>query len=558
MVLGKTVADLLVEKLSKWGVKRVYGIPGDAINTIMDAIRRSGSMEFILVRHEESGAFAASAESKLSGGLSACVGTSGPGAIHLLNGLYEAKTARTPVIALTGQVDSDLIGTDYFQEVDILRLFSDVTVYNQRIASAADAAVVIETACREAVTRRGVSHISFPLDLPRREVPAGSKETEVDYQRFVSVPAAQDLKKAADMLNDSSRIAILAGGGARGAREELTTLSDVLGATITTTLPGKGAVPDSHPNSLGGLGFIGTRPSQDAMEEADALLMIGSNYPYSQFLPKDAKVIQIDINPEQIGKRIPVDVGLFGDARMTIRQLLPLLQKKQDLRFLEKYRQKMAAWKKKLDDECLDKAVPIRPQLAARALQEVMPEDAIICVDVGNVTVWLARYFNATNQKFVFSQWLGSMAVGFPSAIGAKMSHPDKSVAAFVGDGGFTMLMGDFTTAVKYNLPILTVVINNGILGMIKFEQEIMGHPEFGIDFHNPNFAEFAEACGGLGIRVTDPGQLKKAMEQARDSGKPAIVEVMAERNERPMPPKIKPSTAVHYATALFREKFDL
>ncbi len=558
MVMGKTVADLLVEKLAKWGVRRVYGVPGDAINTIIDAVRRSGDIEFILVRHEEAGAFAASAESKLTGQLAACVGTSGPGAIHLLNGLYEAKTAGTPVIALTGQVDSDLIGTDYFQEVDIVRLFSDVSVYNQRIASPADAPAVIETACREAVTRRGVAHISFPVDLPRGEVPRKTAEREIDYCRAVPVPAPEDLQKAADLLNSSGKVAILAGGGSRLARDEIIRLSETLAATITVTLPGKGAVPDSHPNCLGGIGFLGTRPSQDAMEEADTLIMIGTSYPYRQFLPESASVIQIDINPENIGKRMPVDVALFGDAKMALRQLIPLLNRRSESKFLDKYRTKMSEWRERLDGECADKAVPIRPQIAARALQKVLPEDAIVCVDVGNVTVWMARYFNAENHRFVFSPWLGSMAVGLPSAIGAKLAYPEKAVAAFAGDGGFTMLMGDFSTAVKYKLPILVVVINNGILGMIKFEQEIMGHPEFGIEFHNPNYAEFAKACGGFGIRVTEPGQLEDAMRQAYNSGQPAIVEVMAERNERPMPPRIAPSTVFHYATALFREKFDL
>jgi len=538
-------------------VKRVYGIPGDAINTIMDAIRRSKQLDFILVRHEEAGALAASAEAKLSGKLTACVGTAGPGAIHLLNGLYEAKTSRVPVVALTGQVDSDLIGTDYFQEVDLLHLFSDVSVYNQRIASPGDAPAVVESACRNAVTRRGVAHLSFPLDLPRKEVPKDCVDKDLQYKPVVPVPSQFELEKAAETLNSCSKIAILAGRGSRHAREELVEVSKRLGAPISLTLPGKGAVPDLHPLCLGGLGLIGTKPSQEAMEEAEAVLMVGTNYPYTQFLPSKAKIVQIDVDPDQIGKRVPVDVGLFGDSKNTLRSLVPLLKQKDDFGFLKKYQDKAKEWWKKMDEDCRDTKKPIRPQVAAKALQEVLPKDAVVCVDVGNVTVWIARYFAAEDQTFIVSPWLGTMGVALPSALAAKLSCPDRAVAAFAGDGGFTMLMGDFNTAVKYGLPILTVVINNGVLGMIKFEQEVMGHPEFGIDLHNPNYAEYAKACGGYGVRVTEPDSVKSSIKEAYDSGEPAIVEIIAERNERPMPPKIKASAALHYATALFREKFE-
>ena len=557
MVFGKTVADIVVERLTGWGVKRVYGIPGDAINTIMDAIRKSKDIEFILVRHEEAGAFAASAEAKLSGKLAACVGTAGPGSIHLLNGLYEAKTSRVPVIALTGQVDSDLIGTDYFQEIDLLRLYSDVSVYNQRIASPDDAEVVIETACRNAVSMRGVSHVSFPLDIPRRKVSRSAQETSVTYTEAKPVAGDADLGKAADLLNNGKNVMILAGSGARAAGDILIEFSEKIGAPICVTLPGKGCIPDDHPNCLGGLGLIGTRPSQNAMEEADTLLMVGTSYPYTQFLPEKARTIQIDLDPGKIGKRKQVDVALLGDARDTIERLMKLVKARDKKEFLERYRKEMVKWKEKIDDDCADGRKPIRPQIAARALQEELPDDAIVCVDVGNVTVWIARYFKSGRHKFIFSPWLGSMGVALPSAIGAALSNPAKRVAAFAGDGGFTMLMGDFNTAVKYSLPIIVVVINNGILGMIKFEEEVMGHPEFGIELHNPNYADYAIACGGFGIRVTEPGEVRKAIRAAIDSGKPALVEIMADPQERPMPPKIKSSQAIHYATALFREKFD-
>jgi pyruvate oxidase len=557
MVFGRTVADVVAEKLVKWGVKRVYGIPGDAINTIMDAIRRSKQLEFILVRHEEAGALAASAEAKLSGKLAACVGTAGPGAIHLLNGLYEAKTSHVPVVALTGQVDSDLIGTEYFQEVDLLHLFSDVSVYNQRIASPGDAPAVIEAACRNAVTRKGVAHLSFPLDLPRKEVPKDCVDKDLQYRPVAPVPSQFELEKAAETLNSCSKIVVLAGGGSKHAREELLETSKRLGAPISVTLPGKGAVPDLHPLCLGGLGLIGTRPSQDAMDEADAVLMVGTNYPYTQFLPSKAKMVQVDTDPDQLGKRVPVDVALLGDSKDTLRSLVPLLKQKDDLGFLKKYQDKAKEWWRKMDEDCRDTKKPIRPQVAAKALQEVLPKDAIVCVDVGNVTVWIARYFAAEDQTFIVSPWLGTMGVALPSALAAKLTCPDRAVAAFAGDGGFTMLMGDFNTAVKYDLPILTVVVNNGVLGMIKFEQEVMGHPEFGIDLHNPNYAEYAKACGGYGVRVTEPDSVKSSIKEAYDSGEPSIVEIIAERNERPMPPRIKPTTALHYATALFREKFE-
>jgi pyruvate oxidase len=557
MVFRKSVADIVIEQLVKWNVKRLYGIPGDAINSLIDAVRRNRSIEFILVRHEEAGAFAASAEAKLDGHLAACVGTSGPGAIHLLNGLYEAKTSRVPVIALTGQVDSDLIGTDYFQEIDTVRLFSDVTVYNQRIASADDALAVMETACRNSVTRRGVSHVSFPLDLPRREVSKNFPHSNVNYAPAVPEASEENIEKAAALLEAGERTVILAGSGARHAREELIELSERLAAPVCVTLPGKGSIPDEHPNCLGGLGLIGTKPSQKAMEEADTLIMIGTSYPYRQFLPDDAKTVQIDTDPDQMGKRQPVDVALLGDSGRTITRLLMKVGNREDRNFLLKYQKEMVAWRQKLAEDCSDMRKPIRPQIAASALQEVLPDDAIICCDVGNVTVWIARYFSAKGHTFIFSPWLGTMGVALPSSIGAALAHPEKRVAAFAGDGGFTMLMGDFNTAVKYNLPIVTVVINNGVLGMIKFEQEVMGHPQFGIDFHNPNYAEYARACGGFGIRVTEPGEVRDAMKQAMDSKMPSIVEIMADPDERPMPPKISSAQAFHYATALFREKFE-
>ncbi|MEM3852308.1 MAG: thiamine pyrophosphate-binding protein [Methanomassiliicoccales archaeon] len=557
MVFRDTVAEVLVENLQKWGVKRIFGIPGDAINTIMDAVRKTKDIEFVLVRHEEAAAFAASAEAKLTGRLAACVGTAGPGAIHLLNGLYEAKLSGVPVIAMTGQVDSDLIGTGYFQEVDLIHLFSDVSVYNQRISSAGEAPSVIEAACRNAVARRGVAHLSFPLDIPRMEIPKKVIESSFSYTSTICIPPENDLERAAEVLNASSRCMILAGGGARACTQELNDISEKLASPVSVTLPGKGALPDDHKNCLGGLGLIGTQPSQEAMEEADTVLLIGTSYPYTQFLPKDAKFVQIDNDPANLGRRVPVTIGLRGDASMTLQRLIPLLKEKQDRSFLEKYRQKMTEWREKMDKDCNDMKSPIRPQIAARALSDVLPEDAIVCGDVGNVTVWIARYFNAKRHKFIFSPWLGSMGVALPSAIGAKLEHPDKAVAAFAGDGGFGMLMADFCTAVKYNLPIVCVVINNGILGMIRFEQEVMGHPKFGIDLHNPDFSKYAEACGGVGIRVEKAEEVKDAIAQAYKSGKPAVVEIMADPDERPMPPKIMATQAFHYATALFREKFE-
>lgn len=556
MVFRDRVADVMIAKLIKWGVRRLYGIPGDAINTIMDAIRKSGKIEFILTRHEEAAAFAAAAEAKLTGKLAACVGTAGPGAIHLLNGLYEAKTSGVPVIAMTGQVDSDLIGTGYFQEIDLLHLFSDVSVYNQRISSPGDAPTVIETACRAAVTMHGVSHLSFPLDVPGMEIPRGYRDSNLSYTETLSIPSERDLQKAAEVINASENCIILAGGGALSAGEEIAQLSTQIGAPVAVTLPGKGVLPDDHENCLGGLGLIGTAPSQEAMEDADTVILVGTIYPYTQFLPEHAKFIQIDLNEEHIGKRVPVEAALQGDAAATLAKLMPMLKKREESAFLQKYRERMSSWRKKMDADCSDMKVPMRPQIAARALSEVLPEDAIICTDVGNVTVWIARYFKAKKQKFLFSPWLGSMGVAFPSAVAAKLNFPDRAVAAFAGDGGFTMLMGEFCTAVKYNLPIVAVVINNGILGMIRFEQEVMGYPQFGIDFHNPDFSEYARACGGFGIRVSRQEEVREAVRQAYESHRPSIVEIMADPDERPMPPKIKPSQVAHYAAALFREKF--
>jgi pyruvate oxidase len=559
-ILGRNAVDVLVDKLIEQGVKRIYGIPGDSINTLLDSIRRhEKKIDFILVRHEEVAALIAASEAKLTEKLSVCVGTSGPGAIHLTNGLYEAKMEHVPVLAVTGQMESDLVGTDYFQEVNLVRLFDDVALYNKVVMSAEHVGVLVSTAIRTSLSEKGVSHLNFPLDVARQGVPENFRDSPIHYWEAVGVPPADDIEFAAETLNKGRKIIILAGKGSRGARESVIQLAEKLNAPIIKTLLGKDVIPDEHPFCLGGIGLLGTRPAQDAMEECDTLLMVGTSYPYTWFLPKNARVIQIDNRPTQLGKRYHVNVPLIGDSNLTLEALIPKIKEHEDNSFLKKYQRAMASWWQKMDSEENSNDTPIKPQRLAKEIEKAAEENAVISVDVGNVTVWMARNFRIKkNQRMIFSGWLGTMGVGFPGGLAAKFVYPERQVIAAAGDGGFAMTMADFITAVRYKLPVIVVIFNNGKLGMIKFEEEVQGHPDYGTDLVNPDFAKYAEACGGLGITVGQPSEIRPALTQAFQSNKPSVVNVGVNPNERPMPPKVTLKQAKGYVTSLFKEKFDL
>jgi pyruvate dehydrogenase (quinone) len=560
--MSRTAADVLIEGIIEWGVDTVFGLPGDGINGIMEALRtRQDRVRFIQVRHEEAAAFMACAYAKYTGRLGCCLATSGPGGIHLLNGLYDAKLDQAPVLAITGQTYSDLKGSKFQQEVNMTLLFEDVSVYNQEVINPEQVAMLADAACRHALNNRGVAHITFPVDYQEKE-PTGKGtmhkvegHTTSRWSPPTNVPPEDELKLAALILNQAKKPVILVGQGALGAGAEVIEVADRLGAPVVKALLGKAVLPDDHPLTTGGLGLLGTTPSQEAMEQADALLIIGSSFPYMEYLPKPdrARGVQIDDKPDRIGLRFPVEVGLVGDAKPTVAALSRFVERKEDRSFLEQAQKGMQEWWELMRTRAMRDDVPIKPQRVAWELSELAAGDAIISTDSGTITTWIARQFRIRGtQKFSCSGTLATMAPGLPYAIAAKVAFPERQSIAFVGDGGFTMLMMEFLTAVKYNLPVVVVIIKNNTLGQIKWEQIVfLGNPEYGCELHNPDFAKYAEACGGLGITVERPEEIRPALERALASGRPSIVEVVVDPFEPPMPPKVSVEQALHFAEAL-------
>ncbi|SDW27109.1 pyruvate oxidase [Marininema mesophilum] len=550
----QTAGEALIEILTDWGVEYIFGMPGDSINMLMEPIRKQDKIRFIQVRHEEVGALAAAAYAKLTGKLGVCLAIAGPGAIHLLNGLYDAKLDGAPVLAITGQVESDLIGTDFFQEVNLDRLFDDVALYNQRIMSAEQLPVVANQAIRMALTHHSVSHLSIPDDIPHFRVNREARRTNSILVKSIPMAEPHNLDQAVQLLAKPGNTVILAGRGTHSAREELLNFALSQKAPIVLSLPGKGAIPDDHPYCLGGLGLLGTKPAYHAMKEADTLLMIGTSFPFTGFLPKKVNTIQIDINPAQIGKRYPVDVGLAGDAGLTLRTLNERLIERGEDEFLKQCQSRMKDWHAKMTQQGQEELLPLRPQTVPVLLQDILEPNAIISCDVGNVTVWMARNFRISQQQFITSSWLATLGCGLPGAIAAKLAYPDRQVVAVVGDGGFAMTLSDFVTAVKYQLPLVVIVLNNAKIAMIKYEQESMGNAEFGTDLTNPDFARFAEDCGGIGITVHTRDELVAALPKAFSASKPVILDVFVDPGEAPMPAHITFSQAKNYAIHLVKE----
>lgn len=561
--MPQTAADLLIDTIHDWGVDTIFGLPGDGINGIMEALRkRQDRIRFIQVRHEEAAAFMACGYAKVTGKLGVCLATSGPGGIHLLNGLYDAKLDGQPVLAITGMAYHDLINTHQQQDVELDKLFMDVAVYNNRIMGKAHVENVADLACRTALAYRGVAHITFPTDLQEQEAGERSKRnvpghTSDVFTRARGLPSDEALRRAADLLNATGKVAILAGQGALHATDELEQLADTLAAPIIKALLGKAAVPDDSPYTTGPIGLLGSKPSQEVLEACDALLLVGTSFPYIEFYPKpgQARAVQIDADPARIGLRYPVEVGLVGDSRRTIQALLPLLQRKVDRRFLEQAQRGYREWLQLLEERSTRKDRPMKPQVVAWELGKRLRDDAIVCTDSGTITTWYARHIPVKRgQLHTLSGNLATMANGLPYAIAAQIAYPDRQCVAFVGDGGFTMLMGEFATAVKYKLPIKVVVIKNNTLGQIKWEQMVfLGNPEYGVDLHPIDFAAFAWACGGSGFSIEDPEDCGRVLDQALATPGPTLVEALVDPFEPPMPAKVTRDQALKFAEALIR-----
>jgi len=559
--MAKTGADILIETLIDWGVDTVFGLPGDGINGIMESLRkRQEEIRFIQVRHEESAAFMACAYAKYTGKLGVCLATSGPGGIHLLNGLYDAKLDGQPVLAITGHAYHDLIDTFSQQDVDLDKLFQDVAVYNARVTGAPHVENVAHLACRAALGYRGVAHINFPNDLQDQEggerTPRNVPHHNSDAPgRSAALPGTEELQRAAEILNAGKKIVILAGRGALHATDELEQLAETLGAPIVKALLGKAAVPDDSPYTTGGIGLLGTLPSQEALEECDTLLIVGSSFPYIEFYPKPGKArgVQIDLDPLRIGLRYPVEVGLIGDSRASLRELLPLLRRNEHRGFLETAQKAMREWRQKMEEEASRQDLPMKPQVVAWELGKRLRDDAVVSCDSGTITSWFARHIPVKRgQMHSLSGTLASMANGLPYTIAAQIAHPERQCVGFVGDGGFTMLMGEFATAVKYGLPIKIVVIKNNSLGQIKWEQMVfLGNPEYECELQPIDFAAFARACGAKGYTIEDPATCGAILDEALAFQGPVVIEAVVDPNEPPTPPKITAKQAAHFAEAL-------
>jgi pyruvate dehydrogenase (quinone)/pyruvate oxidase len=564
-----TASDILIDAIHDWGVEVVFGLPGDGINGIMESLRkRADKIRFVQVRHEEAAAFMACAYAKYTGKLGVCLATSGPGGLHLLNGLYDAKLDGAPVLAITGLQYSDLVQTHTQQDVELDKVFMDVAVYNTRIMGPGHVENVADLACRTALAYRGVSHVTIPVDMQEEEIDR-KKLSRRNIRHHTSdvcaigalVPPNRDLERAAYVLNSGKRIAILVGRGALHATDELEILAETLGAPIVKALLGKAAVPDTSPYTTGGIGLLGTKPSQEAMENCDTLFMIGTSFPYIEFLPKpgNARAVQLELDPMRIGLRYPVEVGLVGDSKRTLERLLPLLKRNRHRRFLERAQSGMKHWWAMMEAYGTRRDKPMKPQVVAWELGKHLSENAIISCDSGTIATWWARQIPAKRgQMHSLSGNLATMAPGLPYAIAAQIAFPDRQCVAFVGDGGFSMLMAEFATAVKYKLPLKVVVIKNNTLGQIKWEQMVfLGNPEYGCDLQPINFALYAQACGGIGLTIDDPNDCGRMIEQALNTPGPVLIEAVVDPLEPPMPPKVSVRQAEKFAESLLRGEPD-
>jgi pyruvate dehydrogenase (quinone) len=545
-----TTADVILEKLLAWKVSMVFGIPGDGINPIMDALRRrKDRLRFIQVRHEEAAAFMAAGYAKQTGNLGVCLATTGPGAVHLLNGLYDAKMDGAPVLALTGSTYHDMGGTRHTQDVDLISLFKDVSLYDALVLGPSHAHTVTDLACRAALTGRGVAHLTVPIDVQGERVDqervskkrGKSRASSSFSPSFAEVPSDDQLHAAADLLNAGRRTAILVGRGALGAREEVEHTADTLAAPVMKALLGKGVLPDDSPFTTRTTGHLGTLPSQRAIEQCDTLLIVGSTMPWLDFYPKDgqAKVVQVDRDAARLGLRCSVDVGLVGDGRLTLRRLLPLLDKRADRSFLQAAQEGMRAWDATLARMENDPRTPLRPQVVAGALSTLLTDDALLSFDCGAHTVFSARHVRMRGkQQLAMAGNHTTMGPALPYAIAAQLAFPGRQCVACVGDGGFTMLMAELLTAVKYKLPITVVVFKNNWLAHVIFEQEELGFPEYGLELQPLDFVKYAEACGAFGVRCEKPSEVKPALEAALRAGRPAVVEAVVEAHENPAAPE--------------------
>jgi pyruvate dehydrogenase (quinone) len=564
MARSRTASDQLVERLIEWGIDTVFGLPGDGINGVMESLRTHvAQIRFVHVRHEETAALAACAYGKFTGRPAACLSTAAPGAVHLMNGLYDARIDQSPVVAITGMTYHDVIGTHYLQDINHDFALNDPCVYSQRIMGEAHVLNVVDMAVRSAIGQRGPAAIAIPIDIQSGEAVTGDRSiknieghsavTAIDGRRL---PPRERLEQAARLLSGASKPLIFIGAGARGAGDEVERVAEKLGAPIVKAMLGKDAVPDDSPYCLGGYAMVGTRPAQNALQGCDAILIVGSSSPYIEFLPSpgSAAGVQIDDRPERIGLRYPVQIGLCGDAKLTLTELEPLLEHGQDRSFLEQAQAEMRDWRALQAERAEPHDPPIKPDAIPFHLGHALADRAILCGDSGTVTTWAARTELRRGQMFSFSGTMCSMMAALPYAIGAQVAYPDRQVVALTGDGSLTMMMGELATLAQHNLPVKVVVMRNDVLGLIKWEQmAFLGNPQYGVELAPVDFVKVAEACGLRGVRIEDPSRAGDQLSEALAAEGPALIEAIVDPHDMPMTPTINTEHAKGFAWGLAR-----
>ncbi|AUI72498.1 pyruvate oxidase [Companilactobacillus alimentarius] len=542
-------SDKMIEVLEKWGVNNIYGLPGDSVDTTIDALYRAqDKIKFTHVLHEEVAALAASAHAKLTGKLGVCLSIGGPGAIHLLNGLYDAKMDHAPVLAILGQVQSKLLNTDFFQEVDTHVLFDDVAVYNKIIMDPQSLPRIADEAIRTAIAKKGVAVLTIPDDIPAHMI-KDNFTPSVDKFKLDDYKVDDDkIKAALEMMKIHSNPIVLAGVGIKNAKAETKEFIEKYKLPIILTMPAKGLVDDDHPYNLGQLGKLGTKPAFEMMQKADLVIMLGTDYPYAPYLNKKVDAIQVDINADRIGKRRHINLAIQGDTKEVLSRLNALGEPVKERHFLDLAVSKMGQWRSWMHDVYTKKHEGVLPSLMFHNISKSAPSDTVWSIDVGTSTAFGARFLTAkSSQMYTISAWLGTMGCALPGAIAAKMDMPDRPVYAIAGDGAFSMVMQDFATAVRYNLPMLFVVLNNKLLAFIEYEQQSAGQQNYGISLPSIDFAKFAEACGGIGERITTDKEFSEAIEKYRNPEKPVLLDV-AVNDEAPLPGKIMMDEAHGYA----------
>jgi pyruvate dehydrogenase (quinone) len=540
--MAKNVADQLVEMLVNAGIKRIYAVTGDSLNHVNDAVRRQGGIEWIHVRHEEAGAYAAAAEAQLNG-IACCAGSSGPGHVHLVNGLYDANRSEASVIAIASTIPTFEFGTQYFQETNTIKLFDDCSLYNQMANTPKQLPRMLQAAIQTAVHKKGVAVIGLPGDLAEQDAEEIHTAMQVFKSAAVVTPAAHDLHELAGLIQKHHKITIFCGIGASDAHDEVVELAARAHATVAYSFRAKMDIQYDNPNEIGMTGLLGLPAAFHSMQESDLLLLLGTDFPYTQFMPTDCKIVQVDIKPERIGRRAKVDLGLHGSVKHTLNALMPLITQKADDSFLKAQLKVYDEVKKKMQTYVDDpgKKGLIHPEYVASIINDLAADNAIFTVDTGMSCVWGARYLQATGKRKMLGSFNhGSMANAMPQAIGAALACPGRQVIALCGDGGLAMLLGDLATITQYKLPIKIVVFNNQSLGMVKLEMEVAGLPDWQTDLYNPDFAMVAQAMGMKGFTVTDPDGVKQALQEAFMYKGPALLNIMTDPNALAMPPKIE------------------